>query len=141
VVAGFFIDLFSITPLGVSSLSAMAGVAVASLAYRSFPDSQLIMPAVVTALGTVVSWFVTLLLIRLVVPLWIGDLDFLGIGQLVEGTQTPGLMESIAREYGLSGSMVALVLETAMLHALLMLPLIWGVRIVRRWTTPRQIEI
>jgi rod shape-determining protein MreD len=141
VVAGFFIDLFSITPLGVSSLSAIAGVAAATLAYRSFPDSRLIMPAVVTALGTVVFWFVALLLTRLVVPLWIGGLDSLGIGQLVEGTQTPGLMESISREYGLRGPVVALILETAVLHALLMVPLIWGVRAARRWTTPRQIEI
>lgn len=141
VVAGFFIDLFSVTPLGISSLSAVAGVTAASLVYRSFPDSRLIMPALVTALGTVVFWFVTLLLTRLVVPLWIGNLEFLGIAQLVEGTQTPGLMESITREYGLRGPVVALILETAVLHAVLMVPLIWGVRTVRRWTMPRRIEI
>ena len=147
VVAGFFIDLFSVAPLGVTSLSALAGVTAAVMAYRSFPDSRVIMPALVTALGTIVFWLAYLLLLRIIIPLWIGRLDFLGIAQLAKGTQTPGLIPSIAREFGLNRSLVALILETANLRGgaalsgLLVIPLLWGMRAIRRWTSPRQVEI
>lgn len=53
-IAGLFADLFSLVPLGVSSLAFMAGVAGPLLLQRALPPRRLLVAMFLAALGTVV---------------------------------------------------------------------------------------
>jgi rod shape-determining protein MreD len=140
-VAGFFLDLFSLSPLGVTSMAAMAAVSAAVIIYRSFPDSRILMPAILGAVGTLFFWFVYLLLLRIIMPLLVNGLDFLGLAQIAGSTRAPGLLDSISRGYGLNGSILQLVLQTALVHAFLMLPLFGAFQLIGRLRNPRRVEV
>jgi rod shape-determining protein MreD len=64
-VAGFFLDLFSASPLGSQSLAMMLAVIAVTTAQRSLPVSRLWLPALLTAAATLIYLAVYLLLIRL----------------------------------------------------------------------------
>jgi rod shape-determining protein MreD len=53
-IAGLWIDLFSLTPMGLSSLAFMAGVAVPVLLQHIMPPRRLLVAALMAALGTVI---------------------------------------------------------------------------------------
>jgi uncharacterized membrane protein len=77
------------------------------------------------ALATVVFWLIYSILLRLLMPLLIGSLPFLGLVDLAQGVRAPGLLASIAAGYGLSRDILALMLQMAIVHALLVLPIYW----------------
>jgi rod shape-determining protein MreD len=64
-VAGFFLDLFSLSPLGSQSLAMMLAVIAVTTVQRSLPPSRLWLPALLTAVATVIYLAVYLLLVRL----------------------------------------------------------------------------
>jgi len=53
-VAGIFTDLFSLAPLGISSLAFMAGVAGPLMIQRALPPHRLLVAMFLAALGTVI---------------------------------------------------------------------------------------
>lgn len=53
-IAGIFLDLFSIVPIGVSSLAFMGGITAVLLIQRILPFGQFLLPAVFAALATLI---------------------------------------------------------------------------------------
>jgi rod shape-determining protein MreD len=139
-VAGIFVDLFSATPLGVTALASMAAVTVALLVKDVLPENRIIVPALVAALATLIFWLIYSTLLRLLMPLMINNLPFLGLTDLAQGVRTPGLLVSIAAGYGLSRNYLALMLQTAFAHALLVLPIYWGFYSLGRLTKRGQLQ-
>ncbi len=74
-IAGIFIDLFSVGPAGASSLALMSAVAVAVLAKQLLPPNQILMPALLGGVASLVFWFVYIILLRVLVPVMIDSLD------------------------------------------------------------------
>ena len=64
-VGGFFLDLFSLSPMGSQSLALMGAVIAVTVIQRSLPASRFVLPALLTAVATLVFMFIHLLLIRL----------------------------------------------------------------------------
>lgn len=63
--AGVFTDLFSITPVGVSSLSFVVGVTAVIWATQAMPTSRLLLPLALAGLATVISFITEIVLLRL----------------------------------------------------------------------------
>ena len=63
--AGIFTDFFSITPVGVSSLAFMVGVTAVIFAQQALPKSRVLLPLALTGLATVISFILTIILLRL----------------------------------------------------------------------------
>lgn len=63
--AGIFTDFFSITPVGLSSLAFMAGVTAVLWAKHALPTSRVLLPLAFSALATIISFLIDILLLRL----------------------------------------------------------------------------
>lgn len=63
-IAGIFADLFSLAPLGISSLAFMAGVALPVLLQRVLPPRRLLVAMLLAALGTIIYLAVYALALR-----------------------------------------------------------------------------
>ncbi|GJM40981.1 MAG: hypothetical protein DHS20C20_12630 [Ardenticatenaceae bacterium] len=63
--AGIFTDLFSITPMGVSSLAFMVGVTAVLWLQQALPTSRIFLSLLFTALATIISFVFALALLRL----------------------------------------------------------------------------
>jgi len=63
-IGGLFIDLFSVTPLGVSSFSFMAGIAAVLWIQQAIPTSRFLLPVLLAVLSTVVSLLVYFIILR-----------------------------------------------------------------------------
>lgn len=63
--AGVFTDLFSITPVGVSSLAFMVAITAVIWTTQALPASRLLLPVALAGLATVISFIVELVLLRL----------------------------------------------------------------------------
>lgn len=63
--AGVFTDLFSITPVGVSSLAFMVGITAVIWATQALPTSRVLLPLALAGLATVISFIVEIVLLRL----------------------------------------------------------------------------
>jgi rod shape-determining protein MreD len=140
-VAGILLDLLSAGPLGVTSLAMLVAVGVASLLQKGFPESRIFMPVLLAFVATVVFWLVYLLLLRIVIPLIVSNLDLLGISTLAESSRAPGLLQDIASNYGLNQTTLRLVLSSALVHSLLILPIYWLINFVEKVVRPRPVEI
>lgn len=140
-IGGFFIDLFSASPLGTTALALMAAVAVVALVQRSFPSNRTIMPVLLTILGTLVFWFLYLFLLRIVIPLMARNMGFLGIDDLARGTNAPGIMSDIASRFNLSGPIVEYVIITALVHGILGLVFYWGFYTFEKILRPKKVEL
>ncbi len=140
-VAGLFVDLFSAAPLGVTSLALMAAVGVVILLQRNLPAYRVIIPVVLTVIGTLVFWIVYLILLRIIIPITIDQIQFLGISELVSSTRAHNLMDDIVQGYALRGPMLRYILLTALLHSLLVLPLYWVLSMVEQMFRPKQVEL
>ena len=64
-IGGLFIDLFSITPLGVTSLSFIVGIAAVFWIQQAIPTSRFLLPVLLAALATVISILVYFIILRL----------------------------------------------------------------------------
>jgi rod shape-determining protein MreD len=140
-VGGFFIDLFSIGPLGVTSLASMAAVTAVMLIKRNFPESRVILPILLSFLATLVFWFIYLLVLRLAVPLIINTSSELGIIALTEGTRSPGLLSELGQYYSINRETFGYGLLMSFGHGLLILPIYWAIYIIERLLVPRRVEI
>lgn len=138
--AGILVDLFSATPLGVTALASMAAVAVAILVKGVLPENRIIVPALLAALATLVFWIVYSTLLRLLMPLLVNSMPFLGLPDLAEGVRAPGLMGNIAAGYGLDRNLLGLMLQMAIAHALLILPIYWGFYSLEKLTRRGQLQ-
>lgn len=63
--AGIFTNLFSITPMGVSSLSFIGGITAVIFINQALPTSRVILPLVLAGLATVISFIIEIVLLRL----------------------------------------------------------------------------
>ncbi len=63
-IGGLFIDLFSVTPLGVSSLSFMVGIAAVLWIQQAIPTSRFLLPILLAVLSTVISLLVYFVSLR-----------------------------------------------------------------------------
>lgn len=63
--AGIFTDLFSITPVGVSSLAFMVGVTAVIWAKQALPTSRVLLPLALAGLATIISFIINIILLRL----------------------------------------------------------------------------
>ncbi|MFZ1400623.1 MAG: rod shape-determining protein MreD [Candidatus Promineifilaceae bacterium] len=63
--AGIFTDLFSITPVGVSSLAFMVGITAVIWVQQALPTSRVWLPLVLAGLTTIISFIVEILLLFL----------------------------------------------------------------------------
>jgi rod shape-determining protein MreD len=140
-VAGLFVDMFSASPLGATSLALMAAVAVAVLVRQSFPESRFLMPMLLGGLATIVFWFVYIVLLRLLMPLLINNLDYLAIEDLARGAHVPNLMDDITGNYGFSGPILQFIMIMALVHTLLILPVYWAFYTLERVLRPQRVEI
>jgi rod shape-determining protein MreD len=140
-VGGLFIDLFSASPLGTTALALMAAVAVVTLVQRNLPQNRTFIPVLLTILGTFVFWFVYLLLLRIIVPIMVRNMEFLGIDTLVRGTNAPGLIADIASRFNPGGLIFQYVLVTALVHGFMGLAFYWGFYTFERFVRPRRVEI
>jgi rod shape-determining protein MreD len=64
-VAGFFTDLLSLTPMGVSSLAFMVATAVAVGLRQLLPPSRFFLPTILATVATIIYLFLHALLMRL----------------------------------------------------------------------------
>jgi hypothetical protein len=99
------------------------------------------MPVLLAFVATVVFWLVYLLLLRIVIPQIVGNVDLLGISVLAESARAPGLLQDIASNYGLNQTTFRLVLSSALVHSLLILPIYWLINILEKVVRPRPVEI
>ena len=63
--AGIFTDLFSITPVGVSSVAFMVGITAVIWAAQALPTSRVLLPLALAGLATVISFIIEMVLLRL----------------------------------------------------------------------------
>jgi len=63
--AGLFTDMFSIAPVGVSSLAFIAGITAVLWATQALPTSRFLLPLLLAGLATVVSFIIEIVLLRL----------------------------------------------------------------------------
>jgi rod shape-determining protein MreD len=140
-VTGLIVDLLSAAPLGTTSLSLMLAIAIATFLQRHLPRNQTLMPALLTALATVLFWFVYLLILRLIMPAIIGGQDFLGITELRVGGARNSVLNDVGRGYGLSASVLRLVVVSAIIHALLVIPFYWLINTLQRLYGRRRVDI
>lgn len=139
-VGGLFVDMFSVSPLGTTSLALMTAVAAVILIKRNFPESRVLLPLILGFLATLIFWFVYLLMLRIVVP-FIVDNPSLGIDLLLGGTRAPGLAADINQQYSINQTTFGYGLLLAFGHALLVLPVYWTIYTVERIVSPRRVEI
>lgn len=64
-IAGLFVDLFSVAPLGVSALAFMAGVGVPVLLQRLLPPRRLLGAALLAGLGTLIYLLIYAIILRI----------------------------------------------------------------------------
>ncbi len=140
-VAGLLTDLFSAAPIGVTSLAMMATVAAVVFLQRSFPESRVIMPIVLTALGTMIFWSIYLLILRLLMPIILNSNDFLGALELSENPRLRGLISIISSAYSLNRNTFTLVINMALIHSNLIVPFYWGFYVIEQSISPRKVEI
>jgi rod shape-determining protein MreD len=140
-VAGLFVDLFSAAPLGVTSLALMAAVGVVVLLQRNLPAYRVVIPVILTVIGTLVFWLVYLILLRIIIPFTVDQIQFLGISDLVLSTRATDLMDDIAQGYAFRGPLLRYILLTALVHSLFVLPLYWGLSVVEQMFRPKQVEL
>ncbi|HSG16405.1 MAG TPA: rod shape-determining protein MreD [Anaerolineae bacterium] len=140
-VGGIFVDLISAAPLGVTSLSLMLSVALVTFLQRYLPKGPVLIPALLTALATIVFWLIYLLLLRLIMPVIIGGQAFLGIADLRAGGARNSVLNDIGRGYGLSAPVVRFILQSAIIHALLVMPFYWAVNRLGQAYGRRRVEI
>jgi rod shape-determining protein MreD len=140
-IGGIVVDLISAAPLGVTSLSLMLSVALITFFQRHLPKSQVLMPALLTALATMLFWLIYLLLLRLIMPFIIGGQAFLGISDLRTGGGRDSVMNDIRRGYGLTAPVLRFILQSAIIHALLVIPFYWAVSTLQRAYGRRRVEI
>ncbi len=139
-IGGLLIDLFSVGPLGATSLALMAAVTAVILIQRNFPESRFVLPALLSFLATIIFWFVYLLLLRIFVPLIIGD-PILGIDVLLAGSRAPGISADITQQYTINQATFGYGLLMAFGHGLLVLPIYWIIYTAERLLIPRRVEI
>ncbi len=139
--AGIFIDLFSAAPMGTTSLALIASVAVVVFIQRHFPESRILMPALLGALGTLVFWFIYLLLLRIIIPLIINNLGYLGIASLSDSVRVPDLMGEISAGYSLTGPILTYIVISAVVQGILILPVFWGFQALEKLFAPRRVEV
>ena len=139
--SGFLIDLFSAGPLGASSLALMSAVLVVVTVQRLFPENRLLVPLALGVAASLVYWLVYLLLLRILVPFMITSLDYLSVAGLANSSQARGLMDEIAGNYGLGGSIGTLILRSTIIHGLLIPPLYWALSWADRIIRPKSVEI
>ncbi len=140
-VGGLIIDLLSTAPLGATSLSLILAISIATSLQRYLPKNQTLVPALLMALATVVFWFVYLSILRLIMPAIIGSQDFLGITELRVGGARNSVLNDIGRGYGLSAPLLRLIVESAIIHALLVIPFYWLINTIQRLYGRRRVEI
>lgn len=63
--AGIFTDLYSITPMGISSLAFMVGITAVLWVQQALPTSRVFIPLTLAALVTIISFLLDILLLRL----------------------------------------------------------------------------
>ena len=140
-VGGLFIDLFSTAPLGVTSLSLMLAITVVTFLQRHLPKNPTLVPALLMAIATVIFWALYLLLLRLIMPAIIGGQEFLGIAELRAGGARNSVLNDIGRGYTLAAPVLRLILQSAIVHALLVIPFYWTVSTLQRVYSRRRVEI
>lgn len=140
-VGGLIIDLLSTAPLGATSLSLMLAIAMATFLQRHLPKNQTLMPALLTALATILFWFIYLSILRLIMPAIIGGQDFLGITELRVGGARNSVLNDIGRGYDLSAPVLRMMVASAIVHALLVIPFFWLLNTVQRMYGRRRVEI
>lgn len=140
-VGGIFIDLLSAAPMGVTSLSLMLAITLATFLQRHLPKNQILTPALLTALATIVFWFIYLLLLRLIMPSVVGGQELLGIADLRAGSGRNTVLNDIGRGYGLSPLMLRLIIQSAAINALLVIPFYWTVNTLQRVYSRQRVEI
>ena len=140
-IGGIIVDLISAAPLGVTTLSLMLSVALVTFIQRHLPKNQVVIPALLTALATIVFWLIYLLLLRLIMPFVIGGQAFLGISDLRAGGGRNSILTDIGRGYGLAAPMLRFILQAAIIHALLVVPFYWVVSTLQRAYGRRRVEI
>jgi rod shape-determining protein MreD len=64
-IGGLSLDLFSLSPLGATSLAYMGAVLAITLVQRSLPPGPVLLPLLMTAMGTAVYFFIYLALLNL----------------------------------------------------------------------------
>jgi rod shape-determining protein MreD len=63
--AGIFTDMYSITPMGMSSLAFMVGITAVLWAQQALPTSRVLLPLALAALATIISFLIEVVLLRL----------------------------------------------------------------------------
>lgn len=63
--AGVFTNLFSITPVGVSSVSFMVGITAVIWSTQALPTSRTLLPLALAGLATIISFIIEIVLLRL----------------------------------------------------------------------------
>lgn len=139
-IGGLFVDLFSIGPLGTTSLAAMVAVAAVVFIKRNFPESRVLLPAVFGFMASLIFWFIYLLVLRIAVPFIVNG-PALGIDVLLESSRTPGLSADITRMYNINQTTFGYGLLLAFGHGLLVLPIYWIIYTAERLLVPRRVEI
>jgi hypothetical protein len=84
---------------------------------------------------------VYLFLLRIIIPITVDQIQFLGISELASSTRATNLMDDIVHGYAFRGPIVRYILLTALLHSLLVLPLYWGLSMVEQMFRPKQVEL
>lgn len=139
-IGGLFVDMFSVTPIGATSLALMAAVTAVSLIKRNFPESRVLLPVILGFLATLVYWFVYLLMMRVAVSFVINRPE-LGIDLLLQGSRAPGLAADITGQYSINQTTFGYGLLLAFGHGLLILPVYWTIYTIERLLFPRRVEI
>ena len=108
---------------------------------RLFPENRILIPLALGAIASLIYWLVYILLLRILVPFMVESLDYLSAAGIATGAQGRALMTAIGAEYGLGGSIGAMVLTSTIIHSLMILPLYWLLSTIDRLARPRSVEI
>ena len=63
--AGFFLDLFSASPMGLNALAMLVAVLVVTVLQRSLPQNRFILPIIQALLGTLIYTLLYIIMLRL----------------------------------------------------------------------------
>ncbi len=65
-IAGLCMDIFSISPFGLTALTYLVAIMVALIVNDAFPVSRVLMPALMAGLATIIAFILNLLILRII---------------------------------------------------------------------------
>jgi len=137
-ISGLLLDLFSFAPMGTTSLAMIAAVAVGLLVNDRLTAGRTTRIVTVGAAATATFWLIYTLEVRLLLPLLINEMPFLGVKAVSTLIGSRGLLADIRSEYSIGSRFATVVLGNIVLNGILLTAINELLVGLRRLTSRRQ---